>query len=197
MTIIASGLELFFLFYVWWRFKLSDYGPIKQRMEAYSRLKGKLETEPHCELCHIKLKSEKCNSYELTPGAHEVLLGTLKKIESKNAILLTILLFSLSLFSGAVLSANLNEEGVKNMAYLVMALLILPLLCSFRGIRQIDQSDFPCKGISDQARDSKRLQSELMGDLISKERAFKFSEMATKVSVICLLLIVVVDGLFK
>ena len=155
-----------------------------RRMAAYSNLKSP----------NLSEKATPINGFYLTSGAHEVLLGTLKKVEAKSAALTSVIVFSLTIFIGSIVASGTYDNFDRLLAILATCL-ILPLIFSFRGIYQLDQSDFrkTTDYDSDPKRVSKALQGKLMDDLISKERSFRFSRKVTMFSISILLLILVLQ----
>jgi len=164
----------------------------RRRMGAYAELKKGNETEASCQC-----KKETSCPGVLPPAAHEVLLGTLKKVEQKSAVNTTILVFALTISLVILLQPTLPSlpPQVKNLVLTFVSLLILPTFLAFRGTYQLDQLDFP--GCSNNGFClKKRMQDDLIKDLLEKERAFRFTRNSTMYTIIGLLLIVVLDGIY-
>ncbi|MCW3782768.1 hypothetical protein [Defluviimonas salinarum] len=106
----------------------------------------------------------------LDKDAHGILLGTLKKVESKNANLATII--------ALILGFSLNATMSQSVQYLKVAgavgsfVMLMPLYFSLAGMRQIDQHDFLNLPNMDRER---VMQRELMRDLLNKERMFRMA----------------------
>ncbi|MGB3147407.1 MAG: hypothetical protein WBA91_06570 [Paracoccaceae bacterium] len=103
--------------------------------------------------------------------AHKILLGTLKKIESKNASLATII----ALIMGFSLNASVGQSShVLQVAGAIGSLaMLMPLYFSLAGMRQVDQHDFTLISKPDRERS---MQIELMRDLLLKEQMFRFAK---------------------
>jgi hypothetical protein len=183
--------------------KSNLWGDVKLRMEGYASLKPPSE----CKKCSTSTGVRPSGCALLSPLEHEVLLGTLKKVEQKNGILLTILIFSLTLLLGPLLESYPNDktnvlpvvnDGANYILIVFVASFVAPLFVAFAGIVQLDQWNFRllsvkyCKQTS-----AENLQDALISDLMRKERAFCFSANCTKYSVIIFLVLVIVDAVFQ
>ncbi|MBC6437869.1 MAG: hypothetical protein GDA52_06990 [Rhodobacteraceae bacterium] len=194
------ALELMYLACVWNNYALPRHkNELRCRMEAYAELNGCSEKENSCQCgkeppCQCG-KEPSCPGV-LKPKTHEVLLGTLKKIEAKGAVNTTILVFALTISVAILLTPSVHslETEVQNLVLTFISLLILPTWMAFRGTYQIDQLNFPgCSGSGFCLK--KRMQDDLIDDLLAKERAFRFTRNSTQVTIIGFLLIVVLDGI--
>ena len=142
-----------------------DFGALNRRIEYYASLKGAPVASTE-------------NASRLDEVAHEVLLGTLKKVEAKNASLTTLWVF---LITSMLLLAT--SEALKEVAYikeLMSALIFVAfpfLLSSLAGMKQLDQIDANRILTSTcSARDAAlRMQNQLKRSLIAKETDFRFS----------------------
>jgi len=146
---------------------------LRKRMCAYALLKeNTCNSQPKC-----------CD--RLSPLAHEVLLGTLKKVEQKSLGLNVFLVLALTVGANVALNHKFGGNDIERLVLLLLTALLLPLFSSFRGLVQIDQADFIDKGDNQKeiepAADS--LQRQLLDDLMGKEQAFRFSLNTTKWSV--------------
>ena len=143
-----------------------------------SRLRDRLEG-------YARLKSPDAKSDEIAAISHEVLLGTLKKVEGKSAVLTTILVFAIGIFINAAYGGSCGTEAAcRYDAYGLLAagaaaLLVLPLYFAFLGIYHLDLYDMShlCEGRRDELVDT--LRRGLMQDLLNKERGYRFSRNVT------------------
>jgi hypothetical protein len=152
---------------------------LKERMLGYAKLKAKCA-------CQI----ESCPNSLLPYCAHEVLLGTLKKVETKSATMTTILVFALSAFV-AIAFQDGSYSCYGSVIVIVASLLILPLFFAFSGIRQLDSINIANTPAEDLPQ---RLQSDLLRDLRKKERGFRFSRISLLYTILFLVLILVLEG---
>jgi hypothetical protein len=115
---------------------------------------------------------------------HQILLGTLKKVEFKNSILLTVLIFLEAAALAAWSDQSFREpESVQMSAMLLAAFGLFPsLIAGLLGIRQLDTQDLRGRGISNHFELQEQLRSDLMADLERKERLFRFSQYSTMVA---------------
>ncbi|MPL71191.1 hypothetical protein SDC9_16964 [bioreactor metagenome] len=184
ILIVSSVAELAYLnnLYIYRYFPCNRESLI-QRLEAYALLKAATTCEPDGE-----------GHYQLTAGGHEVLLGTLKKIEAKSAVLSTILVFAIGAFLAYGFSGGDDHVSKKMFAAGVIVLLLLPLGFSFVGIRHLDVVTISDAGeLSGQCLAS-RLQTDLVKDLSLKEYGFRFSLNASGVVIISAILVIVLDA---
>lgn len=147
---------------------------VRTRLNAYARLK------PRVQPASARYRSHSASL--LSAGAHEVLLGTLKKVEAKNASLATILVFVASIFANPVVVFT-KHDGLSEFQGLFFKFALIPMgplvavliAASVWGMRQIDNSAF--YHLWDRRTFSgpitEKLQSDLIDDLIFKERLFK------------------------
>lgn len=112
---------------------------------------------------------------ELDEDGHRILLGTLKKVEQKNSVLVTILVFLESAFL-ASLFVDVDDHECAATLLKYCAIGAFPaLLASLVGIRHLDVShirdrmDLPLGAISH------ALQQDLITDLLRKEFVFKLA----------------------
>ncbi|WP_420343144.1 hypothetical protein [Paenirhodobacter sp.] len=152
---------------------------LKPRMEAYASLSNRDVTGPKDD-----------DKIILNAEAHQILLGTLKKVEAKSATLASVVVFALgfSLASivaimvagsgaGTVPPATATPQNLLLFAFSVSAfIMLLPLCWSLKGIRQIDQHDFVKLKESDPNVRASAMQDALMEDLLKKERMFRQSQ---------------------
>ena len=132
------------------------------RLKAYAKLKGALASETE----------------------HEVLLGTLKKIEAKNVGLTTFWIFLITSILLVATSGDFLEIFWLRPLLLTSAFLTIPfLISSIQGLKQLDQistnkaieaekSLCSCDKID---RIAKQMQEDLKTDLLKKETAYRFS----------------------
>lgn len=187
-TTISLVAQVLYLRHLRSSFKasLSD-GSLRSRLEAYSILK----------VSETPKRVAKPESEMLEQGAHDVLLGTLKKIETKSAVLTTIIVFALGIMINAAYSDGDSYDGYGLLAVALAAHLVFPLYFSFVGIRQLDQRHFEPLRSQDEEKVAVLLQRALMGDLLQKERAFRFSWIVSSAALICFVVIIVVDAVFS
>ena len=102
----------------------------------------------------------------LSKDPHEILLGTLKKVEQKNAVLVTIIVFALSVMAGSLLAPG-DYTKYDYVITVFVASLIPPLFFSFQGIRQLDQRNFRHLQVkASEEIAAKLLQDALVSDLM-------------------------------
>lgn len=148
------------------------------------------------------LKKEGCKSvnqiYEgiLPAGEHEVVLGTLKKVEQKNAVLVSILIFALAVLVSLSYSESLSAS--QQCFFVVLLTGLIPPFCvAFSGFVQLDQRDFRLMCVrSDEKVAASRLQDALLSDLMRKEHAFRFSFWCVRALVVVFLIMISIDKLF-
>ena len=130
-------------------------GLLPLRLEAYAHLKGPIQ---------------KGYSRSLSYQAHEVLLGTLKKVEAKAASLLVVL--SLTLTLTVTLAAATEKEDVLTRTLLYITTFAHPfaIISVLSCFEQRDSMDI-YGGISLEDE----LQAGLMSQLLTKELKFRFS----------------------
>jgi hypothetical protein len=145
---------------------------VKMRMEAYAFLKPKVHDACKDEI--ISIDVDDCTN--LSVGGHEVLLGTLKKVEQKNGVLVTVIVFLLAVLLASHFSRSPENEPNFSLV-ITLASLFFPTWWAFRGIVQVDQKDFwtlvGTHKITSVA--GKFLQRELIRDLMAKECAFRLA----------------------
>jgi hypothetical protein len=177
-------LEILYFGFVWLKFyRAGTKEKVCSRMEAYALLKR------GSDICDVA--ENRC----LSSGAHEVLLGTLKKVEQKSSVLTAIIVFSFGIFTSAVYD---DAESYDMYGWLALTLgvgLCLPLFFSFIGIRQIDQTNFQYESGCERPQIATALQEALIVDLVSKERAFHFSRHVTTTLIILFIGALVADAL--
>jgi hypothetical protein len=153
-----------------------------QRLEGYALLKG-----VSCE----GVPQNGDQKRPLTSTGHEVLLGTLKKIEAKNVALISLAAILVALIA---LISTLNKSINFQLFLVVVAILmVVPVWQLFRGIRQIDQHDFEicCRDEVAIRCISVQLQLALIDDLLCKERAFRFAKFWISLLALLVLLLLV------
>ena len=107
----------------------------------------------------------------LTSMEHEVLLGTLKKVEAKNAAL-----FQAFTFIAAGNLALISSESYAQIREYLVSILVLSLpffWASLQGMKQVDQLDMPTT--SDSEALAKEMQDALKRDLLVKEASYDFA----------------------
>ncbi|TMV90300.1 hypothetical protein FGG78_12955 [Thioclava sp. BHET1] len=148
---------------------------LKHRLVAYSSLSNE-------EVCG----DENGHGAFLDGNAHAILLGTLKKVETKSATLASIIVFILGFSLASVVAilvavVALDSKSAKTYELLrpILASVsfaglvsLLPLYWSLAGIKQIDQHDFLMLSSASRERE---MQKALMRDLLKKESRFRFS----------------------
>lgn len=107
----------------------------------------------------------------LSGDQHAILLGILKKVEAKNASLLT--MWSLMITSIVAFSALKFPKELSGELVWLLILAILFLFSCLVGMRQVDQVHY--KQLSGRVDSAKRLQDELICDMLTKEAAFRFA----------------------
>ncbi|MBY6090749.1 hypothetical protein [Maritimibacter alkaliphilus] len=174
--------------------KNADYHTaLKERLESLAKLKpavGQCACRKPAELSSqqgTKLPAQQgraCSSSDflLSAGAHEVLLGTLKKVENKSSVLAALIVFAISVFGNIAFSTDHNASELfsqfgRSLALWAVFLLIIPLLAAFRGLRHLETAHSLRKPDSDSME--KHLQESLMSDLIVKEALFRLSLIAS------------------
>lgn len=159
------------------------------RLEAYACLKQERRSGAPCNRAYY------ASEYALLPGGHEVLLGTLKKIESKSAVLSAILVFAIGAFLTYGFAGGDDDENIrKSFASGVTFLLLFPLWFSFVGIRHLDSRSISDIGSEPRKKLALRLQTDLMKDLLLKEYGFRFSLNASGVVIIFAIFVIVLDA---
>ena len=129
-------------------------GELDERLESYAKMKGESEA-PDVETTGL-----------LSSGQHEVLLGTLKKVEAKNGTLFTALTFVAAATVALIASEN---GGIPKPIISGFLFLQIPFFwASLRGMKQVDQW-------SSDGKDVVEMQAELKNDLLTKEVCFRFS----------------------
>lgn len=133
----------------------------------------------------------------LSGPEHAILLGMLKKIEAKNATLITlgaIVVAFVGIFLTGPMGQNLpvasGISSVDNLTVAFGAILVVPGGQLFIGVRQLDQKDFGA--MSDDPgcamATPARMQCDLIDDLLRKERAFAFAQVWIGVVLLLLLM---------
>lgn len=134
---------------------------LPERLQSYAHLKGNVT---------------RAVAGALSPGAHEVLLGTLKKVETKAAALLVVLSLTLTLTATiAALPSSVNLV-TKVILYTVICLHFMPIMAVFRCFEQADSMD-----IEGGQSLELELQAKLLGQLATKELRFRFAYESTTV----------------
>ena len=145
-----------------------DFGPLKRRLQAY-----------------VMMKRGPGNLFEMVPNEfgdgllsgeqHEVLLGVLKKVEAKNAVLAT---FWSIVMAALVAFAFSRSSTDSYMLPTVLIVVCAPFLMSILYCAvQLDQihANRTLAGSCDDVTVAKKMQEALMHDLLKKEAAFRFS----------------------
>ncbi|CUH83513.1 hypothetical protein [Thalassovita mediterranea] len=175
---------------------------LKERVETYAALKkgkGTLSEDHTVD-----------NSELLSAGGHEVLLGTLKKVETKSAALSTIIVFAMGAFltvvfsdSGAVAcssgsnSCEPNGYDAYGLLTVVAALnLLAPLYHAFVGIGHLDTFDSRVGVDQGKALGAKEMQLNLMSDLLKKERGYRFSKLVSAFVILTYFFVLIADALW-
>jgi hypothetical protein len=145
-------------------------GQLKCRLSGYAVLKS--------------ADSQECgpDAVHLPACQHEVLLGTLKKVETKNAALIQawalFLTATVGLAAVSLSNVDASESGYFRLVLLTLVFLALPFLfAALRGMKQLDQYSFRrlrCGG-SLEGQLPVRMQDGLLQDLLVKEACFRFS----------------------
>lgn len=191
-AIVVLVLQCAYLTYVYWLFQRTRAEKsLIERMESYALLKGGGNTYSP--------------DFLLTPSGHEVLLGTLKKVEQKNAVLVGFLVFFFTIFATVVFSDSSGGDGpaaktgshydVYGLFTVVLAVaLLLPLYLAFQGIKQIDQSNYWDQMYMSRRCAARQLQRSLMEDLLRKEKGFHFSRNVTFFSLFFYIAVLALDA---
>ena len=156
---------------------------IRLRMAAYAELKPALNTKNLTKRRAI-----------LSADQHEVLLGTLKKVEHKNAILVTVTIFALSVLVAAQIGVGVSTQ-MKDVFTIFTFSFILPLCRAFSGFVQLDQRNFRRLEVTTVSTAAWNLQRSLLIDLMRKEFAFRFAFISVRFLVIGLLLLMTIHCL--
>lgn len=164
---------------------------LRSRLDGYARLKMDKEDQ----------KDPKGVEGCLSPSAHEVLLGTIKKVEAKSSALSTVIIFALATFTAVVFGGGCSEpekcsacDNYGLIAASAAALLVLPLYFSLVGMRHLD---LICNrsGSNDACYlEPYEMQKALMEDLLKKEKGYRFSWLVTQWVVILFVLVLVSDA---
>jgi len=176
----SSALVVVLAYFGWTLVSLQEqFHPTLVRLERYAML-------INCRDPELPLSvpfSSSLNRW-LSPEACAILLGALKKIETKAASLLVV--WGIMIGGGFAMIASQSANtvdldklrgGIVAMSWMIMA--SLPLLFCFR---QIDTRDLPSSAF----QSAKEMEEMLIWDLIVKESLFRFSFRMTFVTVILL-----------
>jgi hypothetical protein len=125
----------------------------------------------------------------LSPEAHEILLGVLKKVEAKSAVLLTVVIF---LLAGLLPEGSeFSEKGVLTffIYWASIGFLVGPLWSAIHGAGHLGQPHYAkmSKKVARIIR-PKEMQRCLILDLVSKEYSFRASVWLIGVSIACAVL---------
>jgi hypothetical protein len=105
----------------------------------------------------------------LSSGAHQVLLGALKKVEAKAASLLVVLALTLTLSVTVAVAASEADERIKLLLLATVYLHPLPIISVLLCFKQLDNLEIR-EGLLE-----KQLQSDLLESLNEKELRFRFA----------------------
>ncbi|MFC0340915.1 hypothetical protein [Paracoccus niistensis] len=150
------------------------YELLRMRLSGYVRAKGTMQ-----------VSSSLSSFVPLTPAEHEILLGTLKKVEAKNAAMVAVHTF----FAGFLFSSLSGEAGTpRTMLYSIfLAFEIIFLAAAVVGVRQLD--NYSLRKVLRKFGGKRdfdvqlKLQQDLMDDLLVKERLHRFSSLGGLVTV--------------
>ncbi len=131
----------------------------------------------------------------LTDEGYAALLGTLKKVEQKNASLVTVLVFAHAAFlSGLFASGGLPAKD--QLMLIASALLLLPLAGAIFGMKQLDSWDI---GFSSTRMHQEQIKEELKRDMLKslsiKELLFRFEWKSTIITVPLVIFILIASGI--
>ncbi len=151
-----------------------DLAALKVRLAKYAEMIG------HDPDVVVERNQTGSQNYFLTTGEHKILLGALKKVEAKNAVLAAINIFLVTMGAKIYYDTHSDMSSVQRPAFLtVLLLLFLLALARVQGNGHLGQRNFSeIRGRSAQegaAFLGTSMQQALMRDLLMKEAAFDFS----------------------
>ncbi|RWR51022.1 hypothetical protein EOW65_05560 [Sinirhodobacter ferrireducens] len=163
-----------------------DFGPLKRRLHAYDQMKR--HPKKFCEFVPAE-----GDDGLLSGGQHEILLGVLKKVEAKNAVLATFWSIVMAALVAFAFSSSCERLGVFPISLVAVCAPFLTaiLLCAVQ-LDQIDANRTLASSCEDMVV-AQKMQEALMLDLLKKEAAFRFSWLGAMFSVLAAL---VLSGLF-
>lgn len=159
VLLMAGALVLMATY--WYRLEdlgVRDEAILRRRLVGYA----KLGNEPNDERLQRNL---------LSRAEHQILLGTLKKVEQKAASLAAVLVFiAIAIVTVGATSMASTASG---RVYYCLLVPLLPLfICVTFAFKQVDNISF---NRSDSRSDAEQLQKTLIDDLLQKEHCFRFS----------------------
>lgn len=142
-----------------------DFQPLVRRIKAYTALKP-------CPVCSDAQDA----GAALTGAEHEVLLGILKKVEAKNAVLATFWSIAVAVVVAIGVSVDFKEAAMKYEFFCLFAVLVPFLISIVVAAKQLDQisTNRILARHSDEQAIRREMQEALMKDLLDKEAAFRF-----------------------
>lgn len=163
VLVMATALVLMAIYWYW----LEDHGArneaiLRRRLVGYAEL-GSLSDEARPQ------------RRPLTRAQHQILLGTLKKVEQKAASLAAILVF----IAIAIVTVGASDmtDLCKGLVYYCLLIPLLPLFIALAfAFWQKDNLSFV--GTGDRS-DAEQLQNTLISDLLQKEHCFRFAIVCT------------------
>lgn len=172
-----------------------DFRPLKLRLGKYSEMLGQQAVPAS------SLLSSQNSSYSLSSGEHKILLGVLKKIEAKNAVLSAINIFMLTAGTKIYYDMHGSMNSLQRPLFLSMIFfLFILILARVEGNGHLGQRHFnglrcepPLEGSLGLGE---KMQEALMLDLLKKEALFDFSYRAIAI-VFFLSLAIFFLGFFK
>ena len=152
-----------------------DFGPLKLRLHKYAVMIGHEPSSTPLDSNALVVQN-----YHLSTGEHKILLGALKKIEAKNAVLSAVNIFLLTVGAKIYydLVYNLNEWQRPVFLVCLLALFFM-LLARVEGNGHLGQRRFnklrEQPVLEGSASLGVSMQEDLMMDLLKKESIFDFS----------------------
>ncbi len=159
----ALGILSLFIFIYDFRFGPNPQSRIRKRLQAYAMISnGQRDFE----------RSERTGT--LTVKEHAILLGILKKIEQKSAVLSTIIVFIMAAFLSGFYQSN-GHEVERSILGWAAGCIFPAFLAAFVGIRHIDLGHTYGRWFSSTEEHARFIQRQLIDDLVRKECCYKFS----------------------
>lgn len=124
----------------------------------------------------------------------EVLLGTLKKVEGKNAVLTGVITVAVVLAAGSI-GMEAGGAQIDVLAIAFLAALLIPLWLSFAGMTQLDQLQMARSSGKSPDCIAESLRRDLESDLLRKEHSFRFAKAAVQLSFAVYLAATIINSL--
>ena len=134
----------------------------------------------------------------------------MKKIETKSAVLTTVIIFAMGALLNAVFSTpsqpmvpgiqpkapNIGYDNYGLLTCCAALGLILPLWFAFKGISHLDTLDSRCGTDKSGPLSAVAMQQGLMDDLLTKESVFRFSWFTCRFIIIAYFILLLLDASF-